>query len=323
MGPPYRYHPWVAGEARAKKHKDGRLARCRVISLCAALLGCGCAASGARPDGNGDGAASAAGGAGAGAGTGAGATGAGGGLSVDGGGTGAGGPGEPEIKEVYGHSPNVLYKLEPETKAVTVVGSFQGCSSVIDLAINKKNEIYATTFGGLYRIDKQTAACTLIQQGSYPNSLSFVPEGTLDPKVEALVGCNGSSYVRIDEQSGQVTPIGSLPGGFSSSGDIVSVIGGGTYLTVKGPNCDDCLVEIDPKKGAIVKNYGSLGYTDVFGLAYWGGSAYGFSNGGKLFQIAFSGNAISTSLIPVPNAPPDLQFWGAGSSTAVPLEPPK
>jgi hypothetical protein len=55
-------------------------------------------------------------------------------------------------------------------------------------------------------------------------------------------------------------------------------------------------------------------FGQVWGLAYWGGVAYGFTSGGLLFQIALENAA--TSPIPIPNAPPGLAFWGAGSSTA-------
>src|SRR5258706_14049112 len=41
-------------------------------------------------------------------------------------GGGSGGP-----SEVYGNSADTLYKLDPDTKAVTVVGAFKGCTSVL------------------------------------------------------------------------------------------------------------------------------------------------------------------------------------------------
>lgn len=240
-----------------------------------------------------------------------------------GGSTGEGG-GVATIDEVYGHSPSVLYRLDPQTKQVTVIGSFNGCdSNVIDLALDADSQMYATTFGGLYRVDRTTAVCTPIAGGSYPNSLSFVPAGTLDPNVEALVGYQGSTYVRIDPNSGTITSVGSIGGGYASSGDIVSVKGGGTYLTVTGQGCGDCLVEVNPSNGALVKNWGPVGHAQVFGLAFWGGRAYGFSNAGALFEVSFGSDTVTSALISVPNAPAGLQFWGAGSSTSVPLVVPQ
>lgn len=258
----------------------------------------------------------------------AGGTGEGGGAGVGGGfgfggSTGEGG-GVATIDEVYGHSPSVLYRLDPQTKQVTVIGSFSGCdSNVIDIALDADSHMYATTFGGLHRVDRATAACTPIAGGSYPNSLSFVPAGTLDPNVEALVGYQGSTYVRIDPNSGSITNVGSIGGGYASSGDIVSVKGGGTYLTVTGQGCGDCLVEVNPSNGALVKNWGPVGHAQVFGLAFWGGRAYGFSNAGALFEVSFGSDTVTSVLIDVPNAPAGLQFWGAGSSTSVPLVVPQ
>ncbi|MCC6522796.1 MAG: hypothetical protein IT373_09060 [Polyangiaceae bacterium] len=252
---------------------------------------------------------------------GAGATGTGGSF---GGGlnTGGGTGGTTElVAEVFGHSASQLYMLDPVSKAVTTVGTFSGCSSVIDIALDKDGAIYATTFDGLYRIDKTNAACTFVSSGGYPNSLSFVPVGTVDPNVEALVGYQGDTYVRIDTSSGNVSTIGAIGGGYTSSGDIVSVIGGKTYLTAFGTGCPtDCLLEVNPTTGAMVHNYGLLtGYDNVFGLAFWGGAAYGFTDAGQLFQIDFAGNGVTTSPIAIPGAPAGLSFWGAGSATSAPV----
>mgnify|MGYP000847682799 CR=1 FL=1 len=228
------------------------------------------------------------------------------------------------IAEVWGHSATTLYKLDPDTKAVTTVGNFSGCSSIVDIALDGESNLYGTTNGGLYKIDKASAKCTLIKNGSYPNSLSFVPKGTVDPAAEALVGYDGGDYIRIDTTTGAITKIGAIGGGLVSSGDIVSVKDGPTYLTVKGTSActsNDCLVEVDPKTGKMVKNWGSVGYSDVFGLAFWAGSIYGFSNDGELFEVTLTGGSLKTNTIPIPSKPANLSFWGAGSTTSAPVTP--
>jgi len=197
--------------------------------------------------------------------------------------------------EVYGHSANALYKLDPDTKAVTLVGAFKDCSQVLDIALDKDSHLYGTTSSGLWSINRASAQCSPIATGSYPNSLSFVPAGTLDPNVEALVGYDQGDYVRIDPTTGTKSTVGQIGGGLASSGDIVSVKGGGTYLTVKGPNCNDCLIEVNPATGAMVKSFGEVGHTDVFGLAFWAGAAYGFDDSGELFEIDLS-NASTTAI---------------------------
>lgn len=274
-----------------------------------------------------------AGGSGGSGGSGAGDTGGNGGQAAgagnqggDGGGfiaEGGGGGGYVPEPEVFGHSATVLYKLDPLTKDVGIVGNFSGpCGDIVDLALDAESNIFATTNDGLYSVDKITAACTLIAEGDYPNSLSFVPKGTLEADEEVLVGFLGDQYIRIDQTTGNVTNVGNpWNTGFISSGDVVSVKNGPTFLTIKGTNnqtdevCADCLVEINPTTGKITKEYHDIGYEKVFGAAFWAGSIYGFTNGGELFEIVIENNQLSTSLIATPS---DLVFWGAGSSTLAP-----
>ncbi len=227
------------------------------------------------------------------------------------------------VAEVYGHSADTLYRLDPNTKAVTTIGAFNGCSSVIDIAIDATSRLFGTTSTSLYAIDKGTAKCTHVASGSYPNSLSFVPKGTVDANVEALVGYEGSDYVRIDPSTGAKITIGSLGQGLTSSGDIVSVKGGPTYLTVKGNGCSDCLVEVDPKNGAMLKNWGSVKHANVFGLAFWAGSVYGFDDAGDLFEVTVASGTLATKAIAIPGGTSGLSFWGAGSTTSAPVVPTK
>jgi hypothetical protein len=226
-----------------------------------------------------------------------------------------------EIAEVFGHSGSVLYRMDPDTKAVEEIGPFSGCGgSIIDIALDQNSQMYGTTFGQLYAIDRTTAVCTFIADGDYPTSLSFVPAGTVDATEEAMVGFVDEEYIRIDVQTGAVTPLGTLTDGLASSGDMVSVKDGGSWLTVVGPGCEsgDCLIEIDPADGTIVTNYGPLPYTQVFGLAFWAGRAYGFARDGQLFEIEFGATDVLTTEIPIPGAPAGLEFFGAGSTTSAP-----
>jgi hypothetical protein len=88
---------------------------------------------------------------------------------------------------------------------------------------------------------------------------------------------------------------------------------------VKGNNCNDCLVEVNPTTGALVRKLGSVGHKDVFGLAYWDGKAYGFDKEGQLFEVDLAGSTAQTKTIGIPKPPPDLSFWGAGSTDVRPV----
>lgn len=231
--------------------------------------------------------------------------------------------GEMQIAEVFGHSANTLYRLDPDTKAVTTVGNFSNCGGqVIDIALDKDSNLVATTDGGIYSVDRMTAKCTEIQSGGYPNSLSFIPAGTLDANAEALVGYEGDQYEQINPSTGQITKIGSPWGNkLISSGDIVSVKDGPTFLTVYSLDntCPtDCLVEVDPKNGKMIKNWGPLGYSEVYGIAFWAGSVYGFDASGDLFEVKFDNGVLSTTAV---NAPSGVSWYGAGSTTSAPPIP--
>jgi len=232
------------------------------------------------------------------------------------------GTGVPEqVAEVFAHSADTLYRIDLDTNQVQTIGTFDGCGgSVIDIALDKDSQMYGTTFEGLYRIDRTTGDCSFIANGSFPNSLSFVPAGTLDPVEERLVGYLGANYVRIDTSTGAVVTIGSnvLTNGLESSGDIVSVIDGPTLLTVKGGNCEDadCVVEINPVTGAAIGNFGTSTYDNVFGVAYWDGSIYGFTSFGEAFKLVADGSGGFDAVeIPVLGG---ISFFGAGSTTSAP-----
>lgn len=233
--------------------------------------------------------------------------------------TEAGRPNPSGAGEVFGHSENTLYRVDTVTRSVTQVGVFEGCTYVADIALDESSNIYASTGAELFYVETNTAHCTRIATGTFPNSLSFVPAGTVEPDREALVGFQGGDYVKIDPQSGAVTKIGAIGGGLQSSGDLVSAKGGKTFVTVKGKDCADCLVEIDPATGALTKNWGPIGKTDVFGLAFWAGDLYGFTNAGELILITLDTGALVMQPIPVTDAP--AKFWGAGSTTSAPIGP--
>jgi hypothetical protein len=256
-------------------------------------------------------------------------------------------PGDPG--EVYGHSDRTLFKLEPISKEVTIVGNFDCITIALpgsgegmwDIALDKDGQMVgsSTVLEGfqqvnrLVQIDKVNAHCSVITtmpQGI--NSLTYVPAGTLDPNNEVLVGFDGATYLRIDPSSGAVTSIGNMNPNptnqdWESSGDVVSIIDGKTYATVKplgsGTNYpgSDRIVEINPVSGQVVALIGDTTYPKLWGLGFWAGTAYGFSATGQLAAIDLMTGAASG--IPLMDVPSGLAFWGAGVTTAAPIEPPE
>jgi len=247
---------------------------------------------------------------------------------------------DPRVGEVYAHSELTLYRFNPVAGDFVTVGEFTclnsdgGVAEMLDIAIDRTGNMvgtaamseHATIVGRLVSIDKTTAACTVLKTGSYPNSLAFVPVGTVLPDREALVGYVNDSYVMINPDTGLVSSIGNLNAIgaatlWMSSGDIVSIVGGGTYLTIIPRNSvtadpqGDRIAEVDPATGAIKRVIGATGTTGLYGLGYWGGIAYGFSNAGLLVKIDL-GTGAGTP-IPISGGPPS--FYGAGTTTIAPI----
>jgi hypothetical protein len=252
--------------------------------------------------------------------------------------------------EVYGHSSDTLYKLDPTTKIVSTIGKFSGIDTscdanegMWDIALDKDGNMYGSvmlegaecdeTAGEIVKIDKTTAAMTVLGTSAtaFPNSLSFVPAGTIDPVNEVLVGYNSDAYVRIDPTSGATTVIGDLNPNSTgqtwySSGDIVSIIGGKTYLTATldstgASTANDTILEVDPVTGKALTVIGEVGFGKVWGLGFWAGTAYGFDQGGDLFSIDLTSGA--STKIPLGGSIFGVSFFGAGNTTAAPLTQPR
>jgi hypothetical protein len=248
-------------------------------------------------------------------------------------------PPDPTRPGAYAHSGDTLYALELSGRKATKVGRFScltGDEEVYDIAVDANGNVFATTTTHFISVDPKTASCQVIAQApadEYPNSLSFVPAGTLDPSKEVLVGYGyhdvegiRDNYVRIDTTTGKMTFVGMLNGAsagseWESSGDLIALSNEGNkaFLTVthRSGTGTDRLAEINPKTGQIIRIVGDTGQTQFFGLTYWAGKAYGFSGGGGIFSIDLATGKASPATL----AGADAQSWyGAGITTTAPTK---
>ena len=248
---------------------------------------------------------------------------------------------------VFAHTADTLYLFEPLSKTLTELGKFDCLDSgdeVIDIALDKTSTMYATSFGGFLNVrpvasGDGTVHCSYIKKGSgYPNSLGFVPIGTVDPTKEALVGyapdgLDATKYVRIDVDTGAVTPIGNLnpPDAatiFQSSGDVIGlsrfVNGNRAVLTVKPGNggdaaTTDSLAEIDPATGALKQVFPETGHKNLFGLGQWAGNGYAFDETGEIVQIEMTTG--KATVVPATADGGVHNWYGAGVTTDAPTAP--
>jgi len=244
---------------------------------------------------------------------------------------------------IYAHTKDTLYTFDSGEKKLTEVGKLNCLPSatdrLLDIAVDGKGTIFGTTDAAFLAINPKDATCTrIVAKTGLPNSLSFVPTGTLDAAKDALVGYafdtggDAVKYVRIDTTDGKMTEIGNLnaPNAtvkYVSSGDIFSVAAAGnkTYVTVHKMDVSgssDELAEIDPKTGRIKTVVGNTLQDNIYGLAYWGGKAYGFSDDGNVTEINVA-NGVSNIITTLKKDNVAVPWFGAGVTTEAPTTPTK
>ena len=175
----------------------------------------------------------------------------------------------------------------------------------------------------------------------YPNSLSFVPLGTVDPTQEALVGYafdnfdDATIYTRIDLVTGEMddkqnlnpsTPLNGVEYGIS--GDFISLVRdqGKTYAAIKQVTGDagagnDLLAEVDPSTGTLKRIIGDTGQKGFYGMGFWAGKAYGFTVTGDIYEIDIAtGKSTHVHAAKDKNGAP-IAWYGAGVTTDSPTAP--
>ncbi len=262
---------------------------------------------------------------------------------------------------IYAHDKHTLYRFDPLANKLAKVGPFDcvpqngtgsGSTSdddaVIDLALDRTGQMYATTYWRFIKVDATSGACQVIRTDTkanmYPNSLSFVPLGTVDKTQEALVGYafdnlnDATIYTRIDLTTGEMDdgdpprqlnpnpPLGGVEYGIS--GDFISLFrtGGKTYAAVKQVTGDvgagnDQLAEIDPTTGTLKAIIGDTGQKGFYGMGFWAGKAYGFTSSGKIYEIDVTNGSTKVVFEAKDDNDAPIAWYGAGVTTDSPTKP--
>ena len=121
------------------------------------------------------------------------------------------GGGGPAI--VYAQTKDTLYQLDPIKNTLTSVGAFTGCTEVLDIALDKDSNMFATTLDGLFTIRPQDREVHAGRERERVPKLALVrPRGhAARPGGRGvLVGYVADTYVRIDTKSGKITMMGSI-----------------------------------------------------------------------------------------------------------------
>lgn len=235
-------------------------------------------------------------------------------------GDGGGGGGGGETVYVYAHTATTLYRVDPDTLQVQMVGDFNwgsvGSDQMTDLAIDKNGVMIGVSYSRVYRVDPSTAATSLLSSslsGTF-NGLSFVPAEMLGlTGDDVLVGTenNDGKVFRIDPMTGSATEVGDM-GPYSSSGDLVAIANFGTMQTVLGSS-GDLLARLAPNTFAASPVGNGTGYSQLWGVAFFKDKIYGFSNTGAFVLIdpnTGAGSMVSNS---------GIAWWGAAVTTLAPV----
>lgn len=260
------------------------------------------------------------------------------------------------VGKVYVHTADTLFVFDPLAAkgagSITEIALFDCLvpgDQMIDIALDRSNNMYGTSFAGFLKISPTDAKCSYIAKASnLPNSLAFMPVGTVDATQEALVGFgfdaanSANQFLRIDVNTGKTSLIGNLNPPdrsgqgtqYEASGDIIGLSRGGNraFVTVKQVPPDggvasilsDSLAEIDPKTGAIKTVHGETGFNGLFGLGQWAGQAYAFSGDpdgvdtGKVVKIDLE-TGVATAVAIDAGSP--VAWFGAGVTTLAPTKP--
>ena len=223
------------------------------------------------------------------------------------------------VTSVYAHTSSALYRVDPESLAITKIGDFQwsnGSDEMTDIAIDKTGLMLGVSFEAVYRIDPTTAVATRLSTGLSGtfNGLSFVPAAMLGQTGDdVLVGTRNADGVvfRIDPMSGQANAIGNM-GAFSSSGDLVAVTNFGTAQTADNGFSNDRLVRLAPQSFAATPVGASIGFAEIWGVAFWKGKIFGFTSGGQFITID------PTTGVGTLVQQTSLEWWGAAVTTSAP-----
>jgi hypothetical protein len=231
-------------------------------------------------------------------------------------------PGEsgsyPGTDRVFAHSASELFKIDPDTLQVSKVADFGWPAGVTDqmtdIALDKLGSMIGISFDKVYSVDPDTAQCTTLAPLSREfNGLSFIAPASAEGKEYLMATALDGSVFEINPQTGQSRTVGSFGGGLTSSGDLVSVKGFGTVATVESTMASsDLLAMVDPVSGA-AQVIGETGFVDVWGLGFWKGKVYGFTEVGEFILIDVqtgAGTLVSSS---------NNAWWGAGVTTEAPL----
>ena len=159
---------------------------------------------------------------------------------------------------------------------------FSNTPTFTDIALSSSNQLFGNTFSELYSVNTTTGTTSLIGElgVSDLNALGFSNSNVLYG-----AGTSGNFYT-INTSTGVASLLAKIPG-FTSSGDIVYNPSTNTFLatsrTGTAPGTGDDLFSIT--QTGIATDIGKIGFSNVFGLVFNGGTLFGYTDNNQQLII--------------------------------------
>ncbi len=175
----------------------------------------------------------------------------------------------------FSDSSNTLYKVNPASSTLDAVEIGTMPVFMSDLALSATGQLYGISYGAIYKIDKTTAATTLVTNHNLPGANAFfiAPDGTA--YTASFIG--GGIY-KINLSTGQAVKLPQSSVNYRSAGDITMLNGELVIAT-----SDEKFVRVDPQTGATLGSV-SHGIYNLFGITTVGNKMYGVASG-SLYEL--------------------------------------
>lgn len=233
---------------------------------------------------------------------------------------------------IWAHSGRELFRFDPNTMRVTSMGDLDTRDEVLeiqddgrrffsltDLAVRSDGAVYGLGRNRVWLIDPERAMATSVVEGVQGVAMTFVPPGEVSSEEELIVGYEDDGtarLARVDLDAGTVENLAFFSGDCEPSGDIASIAGLGTFVTLRcgDDESTDFLARLDVTDASL-EMIGPIGVADIWGLGFWAGVFYGFTEPGELVRIdATTGRGTIVSSDTGAEA-----YWGAGVTVDAPL----
>jgi hypothetical protein len=178
----------------------------------------------------------------------------------------------------FAHTDEELYRVDPFNFTAELVITLP--ATLWDIDTHPNGSLYAISDVALYVLDERGATWNSVggvdPQGA-PNGLAIDNEGT------AYV-TSGNFLYTVDLLTAEVTWVGSMGGGFESSGDCVVNKDNTLLMASRHRTGTDTIIRINGAT-AEATEVGDIGVTSVFGLTAAWGTLYGLTSRGELIEI--------------------------------------